>query len=173
VIHGNRNGIALYQIDGAQPAKNNTIVGNTIVFDAGVGYFAVQITDASTGNKVLDNILYRQASSSYGSIGIDSASLSGFQSDYNVIVDRFNLDPYGDQPLTLAQWRAQTGQDQHSIVATPGQLFVDSANGDYRLKAGSPAVNAGINLAQLPTDILGVVRPAGSTTDIGAYEYTS
>src|SRR5262249_38987583 len=154
-------------------SRNNTVVGNTIVNTS--GYFAVQITggsQSSSGNKVFDNVLWRQVTSSYGSIGIDSGSLSGFQSDYNVVVDRFNLDPLvSDQPITLAQWRTQTGQDLHSIVATPDQLFANWANGDFRLKAGSPAIDAGTDLASLTTDTIGGARPAGVRTDIGAYEY--
>jgi parallel beta-helix repeat protein len=162
-----RNGIALHQTDGAGGARNNAIVGNTIVFQPGVGYYAVSIasgTEPSSGNKVFDNILYREVTATRGSIAVDSWALAGFQSDYNVVVDRFNLSPYDENlTLTLAQWRAQTGQDLHSIVATPGQLFVDPANNDYRLKVGSPAINAGTNLTQLPTDISGVARPGAVT----------
>ncbi|MBN9520333.1 right-handed parallel beta-helix repeat-containing protein, partial [bacterium] len=171
LIYGNRNGIALYQIDGAQGAKNNLIVGNTIVFDAGNGYYPISIvggSQGSTGNQVYNNILFRTAGSSYGSIGIDSASLSGFKSDYNAVVDGFNTG--GSATITLAQWRSQTGQDAHSVVATPDQLFVDWRNGNFSLKAGSPAVNAGINLPQLTTDIDGTSRSLGGATDIGAYE---
>src|SRR5262249_8244458 len=125
IISGNRNAIALYKADGAQGAMNDWVVGNTIVFPAGARDFAGQITDGSRGARIFDNVLYRQATTSYGSIGVDAASRAGFQSDYNVVVDMFNLDPIGNQPVTLAQWRSQTGQDLHSILATPAQLFVD------------------------------------------------
>jgi hypothetical protein len=43
--------------------------------------------------------------------------------------------------LTLEQWREQQGHDQHSIIADPG--FVDPANGDFRLKPGSAALQIG------------------------------
>lgn len=56
--------------------------------------------------------------------------------------------------------------------------FVDSASGNYRLTAGSPAINAGTNVvpnATFPTDLDGSPRPyAGdcrSIADIGAYEF--
>jgi hypothetical protein len=42
---------------------------------------------------------------------------------------------------TLEQWREATGHDGHSVVADPG--FMDPAAGDYRLKAGSPALEIG------------------------------
>lgn len=49
-------------------------------------------------------------------------------------------------------------------------LFADAANGDYRLTAGSPGVDAGQTLALVPDDFAGTTRPAGSAYDIGAIE---
>jgi hypothetical protein len=52
-------------------------------------------------------------------------------------------------------------------------LFVDAANGDYRLQANSPCVDAGNN-ALIPvgitTDLLGNPRISGAHVDMGAYE---
>jgi len=42
---------------------------------------------------------------------------------------------------TLAQWQAETGQDEGSRVADP--LFENPAAGDFRLKSGSPAEKIG------------------------------
>ena len=57
-------------------------------------------------------------------------------------------------------------------------LFVDAANGNYRLSKGSPAINAGANAppgGAYATDLEGVARPYISDgfalTDIGAYEF--
>ncbi len=43
--------------------------------------------------------------------------------------------------LTLEEWRQARGQDQRSLIADP--LFVDPQNGDFTLKAGSPAGKVG------------------------------
>ena len=67
--------------------------------------------------------------------------------------------------------------DPNCITTDP--LFVDSANGNYRLQNSptlSPGINAGSN-ALVPigitTDLAGNPRfsPAGGTVDLGAYEY--
>ena len=54
---------------------------------------------------------------------------------------------------------------------TSDPSFVNLSSNDYRLRSGSPAINAGILLSEVLVDILGVVRPQGAGVDIGAYEY--
>lgn len=58
------------------------------------------------------------------------------------------------------------------VDATYYQLFTDYDNGDFTLKAGSPAIDAGTSTDAPSDDILGNSRPQGSGFDIGAYEYT-
>jgi hypothetical protein len=161
------SGISLYQIDGAAGSTNNRVVNNTIV-QASNGRWALNIQDASTGNQVFNNIFYNHHSFR-GSIDIDPAALPGFISDYNVVMNRFTING-GDSRLTLAGWRAATGQDSHSIIATPSQLFVDSGADDYHLKPGSPAVDGGTNSFAPLVDFETQPRPAGATWDIGADE---
>lgn len=56
------------------------------------------------------------------------------------------------------------------ITADP--LFVDADHGNYQLRLGSPCIDAGLVLEDLPpTDLAGNPRISGNGLDIGAFEY--
>jgi len=172
LYNNHASGISLYAIDGAHGSSNNQVLNNTIVM-APNARFVINIPHdagkaAPVGNVVKNNILYTP-DSFHGSLLVASKAVSGFQSDYNVVVNHVS-DDGGNTSISLARWQA-LGFDLHSHVATPTQLFVDPANNNYALKAGSPAIDAGVALPQVPSDILGVARPQGLAFDIGAYEF--
>jgi len=168
------SGIIGYRIDAADAAKDDVIVNNTVIMAAN-GRWALKLVDGSTGCTVFDNVLY-QATAPRGAIAIDAASLAGFRSDRNVVVNRFSTN--GDATtITLAQWRSQTGQDLSSPTVDPTTLatfFADPAGNDWHLKAGSPAINAGIasldGHAAPAFDFEGDLRPVGAAYDIGCDE---
>ncbi len=56
----------------------------------------------------------------------------------------------------------------NDITAEP--QFVDPDNGDFRLKPGSPGIDAGATIEEIKTDLRGKPRPAGKAYDVGAYE---
>jgi len=49
--------------------------------------------------------------------------------------------------------------------------FVNVGARNFQLLAGSPAINAGVTLAFVTNDFLGVSRPQGAAYDIGAFEF--
>jgi hypothetical protein len=161
------SGISLYRIDGGQPARNNLVAHNTIV-QAADARWAINIQNASTGNRVVNNVLVT-LHTFRGAIAISTDSLAGFVSDANVVTPRFTLDG-GSSVLDLAAWRAATGQDPRSLVSTPAALFVDVAAGDYHLRPGSPARDAALAPTDVLTDFEGQPRPSGPAPDIGADE---
>jgi hypothetical protein len=173
LYNNHASGISLYAIDGAHGSSNNKVYNNTIVMAAN-SRFVINIPNdgggkaAPVGNVVENNILYTPGTFD-GSILIAKAKPLGFHSDYNIVVNHFS-DNNGNTSISLAKWQAQ-GYDLHSMIATPAQLFVDPANNNYQLKAGSPAIDKGTALTDVPTDILGVSRPQGTGWDIGCYEF--
>jgi parallel beta-helix repeat protein len=88
--------------------------------------------------------------------------LSGFAAKpaWNVGNNIFLGKAAGQGPLGKGELR----------VAGPNELFVDAARGDYRLKPGSPAIDAGVDVG-LKEDIVGGAVPAGRAPDIGPYEF--
>lgn len=60
----------------------------------------------------------------------------------------------------------------NDIVADPQFINIrkDPTEGDFKLKKGSPALNAGTDEVAQPTDILGKKRPKGAGRDRGAFE---
>jgi hypothetical protein len=166
LYNNHASGISLYQIDGGGSSQNNRVLNNTIIM-ASDGRWALNIPD--TNNKLFNNIVLNNHSYR-GSILITTPTSAGFESDYNVVMDRFSTEGEGNTRLTLAQWQA-LGYDQHSIIATPSQLFVNSSAADYHLTPSSPAIDKGTLLNDVPTDLEGNPRPSGITHDIGAYEF--
>jgi parallel beta-helix repeat protein len=170
LYNNHASGISLYQIDAAEPATFDTIVNNTIV-EASDARWCLNIKNGSAHAVIFNNILYNR-NSSHGSMSFDSASMAGLASDYNIVVDRLTQDDENTY-LTLAQWKTATGQDGHSMTATPPQIFVDTSAANYHLLATSPARDAGTSQCAPLVDIIGTVRPQNSVFDIGAYEYTN
>ena len=170
----NNSGIAMFKCDGAQASSRNRVVNNTVIME-GNGW-AFNQAPGCVGNHVFNNILM-SGHRLRGSITIGTPRPEGFESDYNLVVDRFSADG-GDKIMPLAAWKA-LGYDRHSAVSTPGRLVVDAAAGLLDLKAGSPAIDRGKTLpADLVTrDAADIARPLDGDRDrvkdwdIGALEY--
>lgn len=170
LYNNHSSGISLYQIDASEPAKDNIVINNTII-EASDARWCINVKDGSTGNTVMNCILFNNHPT-HGSISIDQASLSGFKSDYNAVMNR--LSPDDDNTIMkLSQWQSSTGQDSHSIIADPTELFVNVSNNDYHIKSGCTAVDKGTSMNAPSTDIAGASRPQGNGFDIGAYESSS
>ncbi len=173
----NNSGIALFRQNAAVPSRHNRIYNNTIVMAAANPGWAVNVTHPeAVSNRVFNNILFNPHGFR-GSVSIPTPGLEGFESDYNVVVNRFSADGGGSN-MSLTDWQA-LGYDAHSILATPAALFVNPAAGDYRLRPDSPAIDRGYALPDVPRDRGGIPRPRDGNDDgvpawdIGAHEYAT
>jgi len=131
--------------------RNNVVLGTE---DAGI------YMNKATGYKVYNNTM----------LGISPGTTSGSvesrypQSDGDV---RNNLM---DKPVKERDGGTITAS--HNIENATLAWLRDPANGDYRLNPATAqaAIDAGIALADVPTDFAGNPRPLGAAYDIGAYE---
>jgi hypothetical protein len=161
-------GIVNYMGDGAEGPKGMQIYNNTVV-QAADGRWALQFGITAGPNTVRNNILYHPDPNKGGLLYLDPADVPNVDSDYNIL-DRISPDDEGTL-FTLAEWQQSQARELNSRVAGPlSALFVDSANADYHLPQGSPAVDHGATLEDLGDDIEGTPRPQGPAYDVGAYE---
>ena len=173
LYNNHASGVSLYAIDGAEGSSRNRVYNNTIVMPSD-GRWCVNIPAAAegqsnpSGNKIENNVLYTPHAFR-GSISIWGSSVPGFESDYNIVVNRFS-DDGGGTNMPLSAWRS-LGFDRHSVVSTPDQLFVNGSAFDYHEKEGGPAIDAGTILADVTDDLDGVPRPQSGKCDIGCYEF--
>jgi hypothetical protein len=162
LVYGNgRHAMRGYDIDASAGPRNLTIVHNTFV--AGSGGWPIKLTQDLGGHTIFNNILL----SPNGAIVVGN---SNFESNYNIVSDGFSLNEESSI-ISLSSWRS-AGHGQNSIVSTESAVFV--GGGDYHLRSGSPAIDAGISsfngFSAPNVDLEGNSRPFGGGYDAGAYE---
>jgi parallel beta-helix repeat protein len=152
-----KHGITVYNANQnpVPPSANVTIVNNTL---ADNDMYGLQVQSGNAGGMtVFNNAITGNGS---GSINMIGSLPSTFKSDYNVLSDK-----------------RTTGQDSHSLVASSSALFVNAGGGNYNLKSGVVAVDAGtptLNGRPAPSiDFDKAARPQGNGYDVGADEVGS
>jgi len=170
LYNNHATGIAMFQIDGADGSKNNKVYNNTIT-NPSDSRWNILVVDGSTNDTLYNNILINHHSFR-GSIAIDAASLTGFHSDFNILVNRMSNDD-GNSNMTLSEWQL-LGYDLNSLIADPEEeIFVDHLSGNFHLLQNSQAVNTGTSLVEgiVNVDLDDISRPQGIGYDIGSYEF--
>jgi parallel beta-helix repeat protein len=146
---------------------NNVVINNTVIEP---GMTAVRLSNASSGIEIFNNVLCGGTRA----IAVEDPAWAapGFASDYNVLCGDFVWEPAYP---TFAEWQALTFDTHSTAVTSASDVCNNPATDDYRLFAGSPAIDAGIasfSGNNAPTyDIHGLTRPGGSGYDAGCYEF--
>jgi hypothetical protein len=140
-----------------------------------------------SGNSVRNNVVYNNVGNGIR-INEDYAVSSALNVVYNNTVYKNGFDGLAIWPRTgvvdktvfknnisylSGRQNIASGILSQSNNVTVDPLFVNAAGADFHLRAGSPAINAGVNLysAGVTKDFAGVARPQTGAFEIGAYEY--
>ncbi|HIJ39954.1 MAG TPA: DUF1565 domain-containing protein [Deltaproteobacteria bacterium] len=170
LLYNNKNrGIAFFQQDGAVPSNDNHVYHNTIVMPSS-GYYGIGLNYGANRNFFYNNIIYTEGTVPCFSSTSTTRELA-ISSDYNLLSSQGAIGEAGGTSFSFQQWQG-LGYGAHSLEASATETFVNSAYGDFMMKAGSPAVDAGTATYSWPTDLLGNERPYGSAPDMGAYEFS-
>ena len=176
-IHNNmvyeNNGPNIY-IDGA----SNTKVFSNMAYNAkgsskaGIG-LAVESGGAASNLEIYNNILYGNPG---GGIDMWTGSYSNIKAINNTIANNGKgaitgsgiTNSIARNNIIFNNAISASGYTaDHNLTTDPG--FVSAT--DFHLKAGSPAIDAGVSDGAPTTDFAGATRPVGSAIDIGAYEF--
>ena len=142
-----------FETDVRQPVTG-TLVHNTYAANdrgSGSGRIAIHLNDPYVTLVLTNNLIYSHTYGVYVTAG-STATL------YNTLFYAHSDGDIGG-PGTIVNTNPITGQDP----------LLDA---DYHLQGGSPAIDAGLPLPRLTTDIDGDSRPLGSGYDIGADEFS-
>jgi hypothetical protein len=154
--------------------RNNRIHDNARVGRRGAGI----IVSSGRGTLVANNLIWRNAVG----IQVDYHGVSGTKVYHNTIYGHRGAGiDIGPSSRDTQVWHniiygnggAPIQRDTQSVHLeenfTSNPLFVDPGGGDFHLQPGSPAINKGFMLAEVPCDFEGRSR-RGGPVDLGAYE---
>jgi len=142
VVYGNQNGIVVNSTCLNCLVYNNTVYANNKLNGLGQLATANGIVVGGTGAVVKNNIVVGEAENGIRNTGTGNT------------ISNNHCDSAG------------TG-----CITTGNPLFVDPVARNFSLNIGSPAIDRGIPLSDVPAfDIVGTPRPKGLGWDIGSYE---
>lgn len=171
LVFGNRvydSNIALT----TQKSRNITVACNILT---GRGGYIVADWDGCDGLSFYNNVILAEQGEAAITVGLDSTNIV-FKN--NICAGQVLARITQGAPVLANNLYTRLSNLQRPDSLEPGALlvndlnriFVDPAKRDYRLKPGSPAIDAGVDVG-LETDITGVKIPQGKAPDVGAHEW--
>jgi hypothetical protein len=156
LIYGCEYGGIVVAGQGTNTIANINIYNNT-VYKNRAG--SINVT-GSTGLVVVKNNILAENEFSNG-VFVETSNKSNIVMDNNIVWSNRGRN-WNDPPL-------EELSGTNAINADP--LFAWAGNNNFRLKPGSPAIDAATKSLVAQNDLDGNRRPLGNTEDIGAYEF--
>lgn len=151
-LHDNLIGVQVRGLTGDNGA-HVTVTGN-VLWDNTTG---IRYEDAATNLHVLNNTLGSGHTQFFQAVPNATGAGPDFRVENNLFQAAVKPAPAADA----------------SNLAVSASSFLDAAEHNYRLSITSPAVDAGLTLAEAPLDRDFTPRPQHVATDIGAFEVSA
>jgi hypothetical protein len=155
VIRDVTEGIRIWMFDGRDPLNNpmNAQVFNNTIVNAHQGLFVHGDPLPQAGHMFYNNIVAGTADAAMAFEGTPAGlEASRFASNHNLFFRTSDISAAGGT-YALGEWRRQYKHDAADPVSKVGDpKFVNADGGDYRLQAGSPARNLGVDRLDLDGD---------------------
>jgi hypothetical protein len=163
------------------PTLTNVIISGNRASDGGGIY------NSNYSSPVLTNVSISRNTAKFEGNGMYNERYSHPKVRNSIILDNGEASKniYNDDKSTPSySYSLVEGVTEEGVILDGiDPLFIDAANGDFRLQATSPCIDAGdktlFNAGQMPdlsaitTDLADNPRIYGSNIDLGAYEYQS
>jgi len=156
-----------------RPGTNYTIRNNVLSNNDGTNYDAAIFISGTGDVKIYNNTIYKQGG--YG-IMLTELQSPGVTVKNNILSQNTSTNiklATGTSGLVTASHNLFDGGSTYGTnVVTGDPLFVSPSTLNFRLQAGSPAIDKGTNVG-ITKDKDGTTVPIGAGPDIGAYEYST
>ena len=162
-------------------AANWVIANNTLAYNkngAGIVVWGSLCNNARIENNIFyENAVNKSSSTPQGVHFTGASSATGIQIRNNHFYASGSGGTVAIGVTGATEGVTYTQSDNIVNVSPPG--FVNGGNNalpsspDWRLRAGSPAIDKGLTLSAVTTDFTGTARTQGRAYDIGAYEYNA
>ncbi|WP_315818509.1 MBG domain-containing protein [Paraflavitalea speifideaquila] len=178
-VKGNR---AAYHGGGVYNDRSNAIYTNLLIVDNLSEFQGGGMANTNISEPILTNLTISGNNAAVEGGGY--INISSNTQIRNTIVYGNNVVPYDDNSTPFIIYSLIEGLPEdinlNNLDGNQDPLFNNPAAGNYTLKTGSPAINAGSflyfmtgqtpDLTAITTDLAGRPRTSASTTDLGAFE---